>query len=1275
VHKLISLAVLICLAISTPALAQRSTPVQVLHPAGAALDQFGSAVAVDGDTMIVGAPSDDVGANTDQGSAHVYRWTGSGWTFEATLTATGGAANDFFGVSIALSGDTALVGASQDDLGANFDQGSAYIFTRSGTTWTQQAQLTATGGAAGDFFGFSVALSGDTALVGANLDNVGTNFDQGSAYIFVRSGTTWAQQAQLTATGGATNDQFGGSVALSGDTAIVGAQFDDVGANPDQGSAYIFTRSGATWTQQAQLNATGGTADDRFANAVALSGDTAIVGARLDDVGANANQGSAFVFVRPPGGTTWTQQAQLTAAGGAANDRFGIAVAIAGDTAIVGANLADIGANSSQGSASVFVRSGITWTQQAQLTASGGAVNDEFGVSVALSGDTAIVGANLDDVGANGDQGSAWVFSRIGSTWIIGPDFQALATGGALGDEFGVSVALSGDTAIVGAYGDDVGANADQGSAYVFTRSGSTWTQQAQLTASDGAASDNFGISVALSGDTAIVGAYDDTVGANAFQGSAYVFTRSGTTWTQQAKLFASDGASNDNFGFSVALSGNTAVVGAFGDNVGTNGDQGSAYVFTRSGTTWTQQAQLTAAGGAINDNFGWSVALSGNTAVVGARRDQVGANFGQGSAYVFTRAGTTWTQQAQLTASGGAVNDEFGYSVALSGDTAIVGANLDDVGANFDQGSAYVFTRSGITWTQQAQLTATGGAASDQFGGSVGLSGDTAIVGAQFDDVGANPEQGSAYVFKRSGSTWTQQAQLTATGGAANDFPFFGVSIALSGDTALVGALGDDVGANTNQGSAWFFDGPADGFSLARNDVTDMSYPTLAAALLPATSGQQITATEAAWRGIGSINTLGRSLAMLSSGELRTPSTSILDMGGSSFLAAAPGDGVEVFGQLRVSAGASVDVTGGSFRLGSRGILTARTNSSLTINAPAAALDGQTRLEQGASMTFASLVEAIGPVTANLNSSLTAGGIFTNIDTFTITVGTISTPLFYNRARANIFGTSAVFGSYTNEAGATTTIRSGTLFVFGSLTNNGTIIGTICSNCLGTPPNMDIGGDLNLGPAANLTMPFEGSTVRVGGHFNCAINSNTRYDMSLATLQFEGAGAEQTLEVMSRDIGADTIGLDRTITGHYPIGTLRIGPSPSTVRLVDTHDNDGLGQSACEAIYVDTLIIEAGSRLINTTCRIYYNTLVSNGTVDVPANLVPLTPPVSCDYDFNQDENVDLTDAQQMAQVFVGLLTPESNWLDGDLNGDENSDLTDAQILAAYVVTGNCGV
>jgi len=776
---------------------------KVIASDGAAGDFFGYSVALSGDTALVGAYYDAVGANSDQGSAYVFTRSGTTWTQQEKLTASDGAAGDHFGVSVALSGDTALVGAYGDNVGANPDQGSAYVFTRSGTTWTQQGKLTASDGAASDYFGVSVALSGGTALVGAYGDDVGakSDQDQGSAYVFTRSGTIWTQQAHLTASDGAADDHFGVSVALNGDAALVGADLDDVGANSDQGSAYVFWRSGTTWTQQGKLTASDGAAYDFFGCSVALSGDTALVGAYLDDVGANSDQGSAYVFTRS--GTTVTQQGKLTASDGAAYDFFGYAVALSGDTALVGAHLDRVGGNSYQGSAYVFTRSGTTWTQQGKLIASDGAAYDFFGNSVALSGDTALVGAYEDDVGANGSQGSAYVFTRSGTTWS--EQAHLTDSDGAAYDYFGVSVALSGDTALVGARGDDVGANSDQGSAYVFTRSGTTWSLQQKLTASDGAAGDFFGYSVALAGDTALVGAYLDDVGANGNQGSAYVFTRSGTTWTQQGKLTASDGAVDDAFGYSVALSGDAALVGATGDDVGANSDLGAAYVFTRSGTTWSLQQKLTASDGAMYDQFGNSVALSGDTALVGAYWDAVSANGGQGSAYVFWRSGTTWTQQGVLTASDGAANDHFGNSVALSGDTALVGATGDDVGANDSQGSAYIFTRSGTTWTQQEKLTASDGAAGDHFGVSVALSGDTALVGADRDAFGANDNQGSAYVFTRSGTTWTQQAKLTASDGAANDE--FGRSVALSGDTALVGADGDAVGANSDQGSAYFYD------------------------------------------------------------------------------------------------------------------------------------------------------------------------------------------------------------------------------------------------------------------------------------------------------------------------------------------------------------------------------------------------------------------------------------------------------------------------------------
>jgi len=776
-------------------------------------DEFGNSVSISGDTAIVGAELDDddpciADPFCESGSAYVFTRSGTTWTQQTKLTASDAAADDRFGVSVSISGDTAIVGArGNDDAGTN--SGSAYVFTRSGTTWTQQAKLTASDAAAGDFFGFSVSISGDTAIVGAS---VGDTIGFGSAYVFVKPAGGWAdstQTAKLTASDAAAGDRFGFSVSISGETAIVGAPDDD-NVGFDSGSAYVFEEPIGGWvdaTEDAKLTALDAAASDFFGVSVSISGDTAIVGARGND-DAGFQSGSAYVFVKP--GTGWvdaTEDAKLTASDAATGDEFGNSVSISGDTAIVGARFDDdaclptINQFCNSGSAYVFTRSGTTWTQQAKLTASDAATGDQFGFSVSISGETAIVGADLDD-DAGFDSGSAYVFTRSGTTWTEQAKFTA--SDAATGDQFGISVSISGDTAIVGAvFNDDAGSRS--GSAYVFTRSGTTWTQQDKLTALDAAADDFFGISVSISGDTAIVGAvFNDDAGSAS--GSAYVFTRSGTTWTQQAKLTASDAAADDFFGDSVSISGDTTIVGArFNDDVATN--SGSAYVFVKPGTGWvdaTEDAKLTASDAAADDQFGNSVSISGDTAIVGARfNDDVPNN--SGSAYVFVKPGTGWvdaTEDAKLTALDAAADDEFGFSVSISGDTTIVGAVLgDDVPNN--SGSAYVFTRSGTTWTQQAELTASDAAADDFFGLSVSISGNTAIVGAVFND-DAGSASGSAYVFTRSGTTWTEQAKLTASDAAAGDA--LGISASISGDTAIVGAnLNDDAGSGS--GSAYVFD------------------------------------------------------------------------------------------------------------------------------------------------------------------------------------------------------------------------------------------------------------------------------------------------------------------------------------------------------------------------------------------------------------------------------------------------------------------------------------
>ena len=362
-------------------------------------------------------------------------------------------------------------------------------------------------------------------------------------------------------------------------------------------------------------------------------------------------------------------------------------------------------------------------------------------------------------------------------------------------DQFGISVDISDDgaTAIVGAYTEDV-----RGAAYIFTRSGGTWTQQDKITASDKDTHDEFGWSVAISGNgnTAIVGArYESVSQWSKKQGAAYIFTRSGSTWTEQQKITASDRQAYDLFGTSVAISGDgdTAIVGADGEDTGAS-DAGAAYIFTRSGTTWTQQQKIQASDKQAYDNFGTSVAIDddGDTVIVGAEHAWFGNSGYAGAAYIFTRSGTSWTEQQIITASNPAALDYFGHSVAISddGNTAIVGGG----GGGSD---GYIFTRSGTTWSEQQKI--------QKSCTSVAISGNgnTAILGAQFDDPGGTTDAGAAYIFARSGTTWSQQNEIDASDKQSNDE--FGKSVSISGDYAIVGAWFEDTGGS-KAGAAYIY-------------------------------------------------------------------------------------------------------------------------------------------------------------------------------------------------------------------------------------------------------------------------------------------------------------------------------------------------------------------------------------------------------------------------------------------------------------------------------------
>jgi len=376
------------------------------------------------------------------------------------------------------------------------------------------------------------------------------------------------------------------------------------------------------------------------------------------------------------------------------------------------------------------------------------------------------------------------------------------------GDRFGGGGAgFSNDSnyAVIGAWYEGA-----KGAAYIFTRSGSTWTQQAKLVSSTLAANDQFGWAVDISNDAsyALVGARIDDDGGNA-SGSAFVFLRSGSTWAQQAKLTASDAAADDYFGYNVAISGdgNYALVGAIGES----SSAGAAYVFLRTGTTWAQQAKLTASDAAASDSFGWDVSISddGTYALIGAYQNDDDGN-ASGSAYVFLRTGTSWAQQTKITADDAAATDYFGAAVDLNSDAtyAVVGAYSDSLvvgAATYGlAGSAYIFTRSGTTWTQQAKVRPDDLAAGDRFGIDVSINnaGSLIVAGSERADSGGAGDTGAAYIFERDGTSWSQAAKLLASDAQASDKFGKKVEISDTGQFAFAGAADEDGGAG-NPGAA----------------------------------------------------------------------------------------------------------------------------------------------------------------------------------------------------------------------------------------------------------------------------------------------------------------------------------------------------------------------------------------------------------------------------------------------------------------------------------------
>ncbi len=787
-------------------------------------DLFGFAVALDGDTLAVGAfeedsSAQDVGGDeTDDsvagaGAVYVFvRDAAGAWSQQAYVKASNPGTEDHFGYALALSGDTLAVGAFGEDSAATgidgdsaddnaFDSGAVYVFVRDAAgQWSRQAYVKASNTGNLDEFGFSVALSGDTLAVGAVGEAsgaAGVDADQsddnasfaGAVYMFTRDAGHWSQQAYAKASNAAANDDFGQSVALDGDTLVVGAMGEDGGSSgvggdetddsqPNSGAAYVFVRDAGAWSQQAYVKASNPGNGDAFGFSVDVSADTLVVGAPYEDsitTGIDttphdtaAEAGAAYVFVRDA--DMWSQQAYVKASNTDAGDQFGYSVALDGDALVVGA-LAEngggtgIGADeqddtaSAAGATYLFTREADQWSQRGYLKASNAEAGDLFGTAVALSGDTLAVGAYLEDGAAKGVGGDAADNSAVdaGAVYLFGgiptrtSTLSSLGIDGAGLDQIFQPTQLD-YTAAVGFFGASVHIDAPAADAAATVRVNGVSVGPSGITVPLVEGNNPIEILVTAE-DGATQSAYELTVTRESIGDFA-----------QDAYLKAGniDSIKDDQlFGYSVALAadGSTLAVGVFKDGSGAAGidgdssdqsalNSGAVYVFVRAGGgSWTPQAYIKASNPGANDHFGASLALAadGGTLAVGAEDEDSGATgvdgdqlddsaLDSGAVYVFARSGATWSQQAYLKASNTGAGDGFGHAIALAadGDTLAVGAGEEDGnaagvddGLADDSGAVYVFARNGATWSQQGYVKPSNTGQGDQFGLAVALSGD----------------------------------------------------------------------------------------------------------------------------------------------------------------------------------------------------------------------------------------------------------------------------------------------------------------------------------------------------------------------------------------------------------------------------------------------------------------------------------------------------------------------------------------------------------------------
>ena len=762
--------------------------------------KLGSSLAVDGGYTVAGAPFHDGGA-PDSGVVKVFDSATGALLFILTKPGTP-EFGDYFGFSVAISGTRVVIGVPYDRAGTPLS-GHAYVYDLASTTPTVPvAILTNPAPASNSFFGWAVGISGTRIVVGIPNAAAGGSAVGRACVYDLTSATPTVPLVTLNNPSPASFEYFGQAVAISGTLVLIGTPSDSTGAG-DAGSAYVYDVAGATPASPVvTLNNPEPASADSFGRAVSISGTLVVVGTPGKDTGA-PESGSAYVY-DVAGATPMVPLVTLNNPTPAFGDSFGRAVAISGTHVVAGAAGDDTGANSA-GSVYVYDVAGATPTLPVTtLNNPAPAFGDTFGHAVAISGAQVAVGAQQDDAGAE-DTGSAYVYDVAGATPTV-PVAILNHPGPGLGDEFGHAVAVSGTRLVVGAPYDGTGAR-NAGTALVYDLSSATpLVPVVTLNNPAPEQSDNFGWSVAICGTRLVVGARRDNTGAT-FAGSAYVYELAGATpAVPLATLHNPSPAQVDNFGWSVAICEKRVVVGAPYDDT-PQSDVGIAYVYDLASPTPTMPAiLLNNPMQMLGDHFGWSVAISGTRVVVGSPDDDTG-DLNAGRAYVYDVAGVTPAVPiATLNNPTPFYEDKFGYAVGISGTRVIAGAPGDRT-LGLGYGGAYVYDVAGVTPNVPlATYLNPFPTASMNFGRSVAISGTRFVVGAYRDDTGGI-YPGSAFLYDLAG--------------AAPALPFvslirpdpvpadnFGYSVAIDNITVAVGATLVDVTAY-NKGAAYVFHAP----------------------------------------------------------------------------------------------------------------------------------------------------------------------------------------------------------------------------------------------------------------------------------------------------------------------------------------------------------------------------------------------------------------------------------------------------------------------------------